>query len=180
MAAKGKRMHNFGPASSDETIVFGSARPGYDSHSVSRRKVEEWVEFMKRRGIERVCCLLAREQLAYYEDLLGVYGDRFGSGNVCWAPINDFQLAEGTLLTEKILPFLASTADRKERVVVHCSAGIGRTGHVLAAWLVHRRGFSPREAINTIETMGRNPYEAQGRCPLGQIELCALLQTCKT
>ncbi|MEW6495955.1 MAG: protein phosphatase, partial [Cyanobacteriota bacterium] len=46
------------------------------------------------------------------------------------------------------------------KVVVHCSGGIGRTGHVLAAWLASARGFSNNAAIAAVRKTGRNPYEA--------------------
>lgn len=40
-------------------------------------------------------------------------------------------------LTGKILPFLLEADKQSEKVVVHCSGGVGRTGLVLAAWLVY-------------------------------------------
>ncbi|MEK0178332.1 hypothetical protein [Microcoleus anatoxicus] len=48
----------------------------------------------------------------------------------------DFELVDRDILLDRILPFLASANSRGERVVFHCAGGIGRTGQVLAAWLV--------------------------------------------
>jgi len=63
-------------------------------------------------------------------------------------------------LNEKILPFLAESEDKQMPVVAHCSGGIGRTGHVLAAWLVRRRGLSVEAAVDAVGSTGRNPREA--------------------
>jgi protein-tyrosine phosphatase len=43
---------------------------------------------------------------------------------------------------------------------VHCSGGSGRTGHILAAWLVHHRGLSVDDALDAVISTGRNPWEA--------------------
>jgi len=139
-------MYKFSAASESEPIVFGSARPGY-----SNKQVNEWIEFMQRQQIKRVCCLLPEAQLVRYTNLLDVYRQTFGVDQVCWAPIEDFYYADPDLLIRQILPF---------RVVVHCSGGIGRTGHILAAWLVAGRGFSPQAAIAAVKQTGRNPHEA--------------------
>ena len=148
-------MYKFGAASPDELIVFGAARPGYDDRSVRR-----WIDFIKQQEIQYICCLLTDRQLDRYSNLLDIYRQEFGADRVCWAPIEDFQLCELSMLTGQILPFLA-TADRyHQKVVVHCSGGIGRTGHVLAAWLVFRSNYSNRSAIFTVIKTGRNPYEA--------------------
>ena len=148
-------MYKFAAAWENESIVFGAAKPGYSSPQVL-----DWVEFMKCHSIKRVCCLLSAQQLAHYSNLLGTYQQHFGTNHVCWSPIEDFHLADTQTLKKKILPFLAQSELQGEKVVVHCSGGIGRTGHVLTAWLVSGRGLSNVAAIAAVKRTGRNPYEA--------------------
>jgi protein-tyrosine phosphatase len=173
-------MYKFSAASENELIVFGSARPGY-----SNEKVNEWIEFMQSQEIKRVCCLLPESQLDRYANLLDVYRQTFGIDQVCWAPIEDFHFAEPDLLIHQILPFLATANQKNEKVVVHCSGGVGRTGHVLAAWLVAGRGLSNTAAIAVVKRTGKNPYEAilaapfKGRNPWKvAAELDLLLDEC--
>ncbi|PIG92163.1 dual specificity protein phosphatase family protein [Gloeocapsopsis sp. IPPAS B-1203] len=153
-------MYKFASASEDEPIVFGSARPGY-----CNEQVKEWIEFMQHQDIKRVCCLLPESQLTRYSHLLDVYRQTFGIDQVCWTPIEDFHFADAEILIRQILPFLAAANQNHEKVVVHCSGGVGRTGHVLAAWLVAGRGFSNKAAIATVKQTGKNPYEAVVAAP---------------
>jgi protein-tyrosine phosphatase len=112
---------------------------------------------MQSQGISRVCCLLSVPQLNRYADLLCVYRQYFGSDSVYWAPIEDFQAVDREVLIHQMLPFL-SLADRQSaRVVVHCAGGVGRTGQILAAWLIAGRGCSRELAIATVKQSGRNP-----------------------
>lgn len=173
-------MYKFAPASDNESVVFGSARPRY-----SHEQVKKWVEFMQAQGIQRVCCLLTESHLRRYDRLLDVYRQAFGSDRISWAPVEDFQLVDRGMAVHQILPFLAAAEQSRERVVVHCSGGIGRTGHVLAAWLVAGRGFSSHSAITAVKATGRNPYEAvimapfKGRNPWRVAsELHSLLDDC--
>jgi protein-tyrosine phosphatase len=173
-------MYKFAAASENEHIVFGSARPGY-----SNKQVNEWIEFMQNQGIQRVCCLLPETQLNHYSDLLGTYQKVFGIDQVCWAPTEDFSFATLETLTHDILPFLAIAQQQNQKVVVHCSGGIGRTGHILAAWLVFGHGLSSQHAIATVKKTGKNPHEAviaapfKGRNP-GKVaaKLNTLLDDC--
>ena len=175
------KIYKFAPAWENEQVVFGAARPGYTNN-----KVQDWIEFMKYQDIKRVCCLLPDQQLAYYSELLSTYKQEFGNQLVCWAPIADFHLSDLETLTQKILPFLSEADKQNEKVVVHCSGGIGRTGHVLAAWLVSVRGLSNQAAIAAVKRTGRNPYEAaiaavlKGRNPWKVVkELDVLLNDCR-
>ena len=152
---------NFVPAFEEERFVFGAQRPGFDSRAVGPETVMEWVSFMKGQGIERVCCLLPDNQLVYYtEDLLKTYDREFGRDNVLWAPVPDFHLCDIGLLKEKIFPFFDESVAREEPVVLHCSKGTGRTGHILAAWLVYKHHLTVDEALESVIDMGRNPYAA--------------------
>ena len=170
----------FKSASRDEDIVYGSERPGYPKESVGHDLVMDWIQFMKDRGIKRVCCLLTKAQLNYYdEDLLRIYRQEFGEGNVCWAPVEDYHLSDVHTLTKKILPFLTDSDAKKQPVVVHCAGGMGRTGHVLAAWLHFGRQYEIEQALLEVRRMDRNPYEAVKYGGATMEQLHGLLRECR-
>ena len=153
-------MYKFSAATAGESVVFGAARPGYTCE-----RVREWIEFMQSQRISRVCCLLSESQLNRYSDLLNVYRQSFGHAAICWAPIEDFQIVDRQVLITQILPFLSLADRQSERVVVHCAGGVGRTGQILAAWLIAGRGCSHQLAIATVKQSGRNPDEAAIAAP---------------
>ena len=178
---KSNSLYKFAPAAEGETIIFGAARPGHSIEDIDR-----WIKFMRYQNIKSICCLLSTSQLNYYVNLLEIYQQEFGLDRVCWAPIEDFQLVGCEVLIQQILPFLAISNQRSERVGVHCSGGIGRTGHILAAWMVAGRSLSNLEAIAAVRKTGRNPYESaifapfKGRNPWKVIrELNILLDNCR-
>jgi protein-tyrosine phosphatase len=175
------RAHRFGPASPEEQVVFGANRPGYPAGpGAGAEKVEEWVSFMKGQGIVRVCCLLTEGQFAYYAcDLLNAYRQSFGVGNVIHVEVEDFHLCERERLIGEIMPFLKESDALERPVVVHCSGGSGRTGHVLAAWLVGGRGYGVVEALGAVWEMGRNPWEALEHRHASQEDLRLLLEACR-
>jgi protein-tyrosine phosphatase len=175
-------MYKFSPASIQETIVYGAARPDYGT-----QQVNDWIHFMQHHHIKRVCCLLSNSQIRLYRSsLLAHYQQAFSHQNLCWAPIEDFCLVERDMLFQKILPFISQANQQQQKVVVHCAGGIGRTGQVLAAWLVAQRDFSAQAAIKAVKQSGRNPHEAviaaplRGRNPLAAYsELNRLLAACR-
>ena len=176
-----RSTYNFGPASPDEQIVFGANRPGYhseDPEKVPESEVEAWIAAMISEQINRVVCLLHDEQLAFYTSvpggLLARYRHAFGQENVLHARVEDYHLIDTSDL-ERVIDFLLRSEASGTRVVVHCSGGSGRTGHVLAAWLVHGRGHDVREALR-IASQARNPREAVNCGNATEAELIGLLQ----
>ena len=158
--------YRFWPASPEDLIVYGAQGPSND--------VEEWISFMQRQGIERVCCLQLERP-----DLGTIYETGFGKDNVKDAPIEDLHLSSLSTLRRIILPFLQDSYVQNRRVVVHCAGGKGRTGHVLAAWLVFHNDLLPAEAISVVEQTGRDPREAVRVKNATEAELLNLLRECK-
>lgn len=156
--------YNFGPAAPDEKIAYGAAMAGLIHTSpIPDEIVTKWMRAMNKHGIQRVCCLLPSPQLSNYQsNLLNQYGDFFGASNVCYAPIPDFHLSDAHTLLEIILPFLVFSDQSGMPTVVHCAGGVGRTGHILAAWLVYGRKYTPLNALTAVTSTAatRNPYEA--------------------
>jgi protein-tyrosine phosphatase len=167
-------MFNFGPASPDEINVFGAAKPGGTQEDVNR-----WLEFMTRNGISRVVCLMHQDELGSKvpANLIDTYYSHFDKSNVLHSGISDFQLASQEQ-AHNISIFLADGCRHYHKTVVHCSAGMGRTGHVLACWLVAGRGHVPNEAINLVKSVkgvSRNPRES-GEDIVSLLEECRLMK----
>lgn len=164
----------FGPACENERIVFGAQRPGFDTASV-----KDWISYMKAQGIKRVCCLLPEGELKdYQENLLSTYCSEFGQDNIHSAPVEDLHMINPVLL-KKVLRFLQESDKSKKPVVVHCAGGLGRTGHVLSAWLMFGGGFSVAEALSAVENSGRQPCQAVTHGNATEKQLHDLLQSCQ-
>jgi len=166
---------HFGPAQRGEVTAYGARTP-----DASLAGILEWTDFMRARGVSRVCCLLDAGQLGGFPvNLEAEYKRLFGATCVLMEPIADYHLCSRQALRGNILPFLRTADSGSERAVIHCWGGNGRTGHVLAAWLVAARGRSPLEAITTVEAGGRLPQEAVLAGNATFDELIELLASCE-
>ncbi len=155
-------MTNFGRIAPGEP-VFGVCRPGHLGADL-----ETWTEILESAGVRSVVCLLSEPEARRYR-LPDAYADRFETTH---APIRDRHLPSARVL-ETALGAIRDAETHESGCVLHCNAGLGRTGIVSAAWLTRERGYEPHVAIETVENAGRSPREAV-RC--GNATMAELLE----
>jgi protein tyrosine/serine phosphatase len=111
-----------------------SHRPGRSTDGdvqAQREAVQEWVEGVRAEGIRSIICLLGHEQLCLYgcleDGLLGFYrasGFELEHVNVEDAQWPPLQPAHVEQVWQAFLHL-------PKPVLVHCSAGLWRTGHAV-------------------------------------------------
>ena len=114
-----------------ENNLARSSRPGYGGEKgqpVPKSEVDDWMMEAKELGIVSIICLLGEDQLNFYDELPGglvSYYRSFGFA-VEHVPALDHQ---DPPLTDNHLERIWSAYQSLEKpVLIHCSAGIDRTG----------------------------------------------------
>lgn len=116
-------------------VLARSSRPGYAGEGgvpVTADEVDRWLGEARALGVRSILCLLADDQLAYYtalpSGLLGRYrSSGFAVGHV---PVRDLQTPP---LSSHEVNEVGRIFDALPKpVLVHCSAGIDRTGAAIA------------------------------------------------
>ena len=106
-------------------------RPGYSGErgrSVSAAAIDDWLEEHKVMGIRSIICLLADGQLQFYENALGGLLTRYREAGfeVGHVPALDHQ--HPPLTQQHLKEIWHAYQSLSKPVLVHCSAGIDRTG----------------------------------------------------
>lgn len=81
------------------------------------------------------------------ENLIHIY--RRHSGTYLKIPIQEHSKPSLIQLIEAV-NFIQERNNSGEAVLVHCLAGLGRTGTVLACYLIKKQGMQPEEAIDLV------------------------------
>ena len=108
-----------------------SSRPGYGGERgqpVPKSEVDAWMKEAKELGIASIICLLAEDQLTLYDELPGglvSYYRSFGFA-VEHVPAMDHQ--QPPLSDDHLERIWSAYQSLEKPVLIHCSAGIDRTG----------------------------------------------------
>lgn len=115
-------------------LIFKSARPGYpmgNGSPITKEAVRNTVQAWADGGITDVFILLTDgEQLFYYETLLeSLYQPFVATHSFPIPDMKPMRLGMALVLVEKAYHILRG--EEKRKILIHCSAGIGRTNMAL-------------------------------------------------
>ena len=112
-----------------------SPRPGYRGERgapVPKETVDAWLAGLAAMGVRSIICLLAEDQLGFYAELpgglVGYY--RAAGFAVAHVPVRDHR--EPPLAPEHLDEIWRAYRSLSRPVLIHCSAGVDRTGRAVA------------------------------------------------
>ena len=119
-------------------LLAKSPRPGYPGREgTSKEVVDEWIEDVRAMGVRSIICFLSDHQLAFYSDLpsglIQYYRD--AGFDVAHIPEDDYK--SPPLSEEGVRESVAAFERLEKPVLVHCSAGLARTGMAIDAILIN-------------------------------------------
>ncbi len=117
-------------------LLAKSPRPGYPGREgTSKEVVDEWIENVRAMEVRSIICFLSDHQLAFYSDLpsglIQYYRD--AGFDVAHIPEDDYK--SPPLSEEGVREAVASFERLQKPALVHCSAGLARTGMAIDAIL---------------------------------------------
>lgn len=124
----------------------------------------DWSAFeaqARRRGLAEVVCLTPLAEMA---QLSPAYHAAVSAGDVSFRwrhlPMRNFGVPEDAQSFRQQVLQIAAALQAGDAVLLHCAAGIGRTG-TTAACVLKALGLPPDKALQHVRDAGSNPENAQ-------------------
>lgn len=126
-------------------------------------RFEPWPQFLaqaEKAGLQRVVCLTPREEMA---QLSPAYYAAVVNGRVPFRwqllPMPNFGVPDDAPQFRDQIAHLAQGLCAGESVLLHCAAGMGRTGSA-AACVLKALGLNTQQALERVRQAGSNPQNA--------------------
>jgi len=127
-------------------------------------RFDPWSVFVQdaaRTGLGLVVCLAPRSELA---ELSPEYQAALVRGGLPWrwmnVPMRNFGLPEEPAAFRRDIASIAQELRNGQSVLLHCAAGLGRTGSA-AACLLKSLGVDEEAALQRVRAAGSNPQNAE-------------------
>ena len=127
-------------------------------------RFQPWTAFeaaARARALRLVVCLTAREEI---EELSPAYHVAVSQGTLPFrwlhVPMRNFGLPEDPAAFRDSVQQVADALRAGQTVMLHCAAGLGRTGST-AACVLKALGLDTDEALQRVRDAGSNPQNAK-------------------
>ena len=124
---------SYGPEWVIEGILARSSRPGYPAEAVPIETIDSWIGRVREMGVNSVICFLAEEQLDFYPGASGGLLGRYIESDLVVLHLPEKDHLRPALSDENLSKAVSGFAELQKPVLVHCSAGIDRTGLAIRA-----------------------------------------------
>ncbi|MEO8655219.1 MAG: tyrosine-protein phosphatase [Ramlibacter sp.] len=144
-------------------VILPTAVPGLLWLGAMPGRFEPWSAFesrAERAALGLVVCLTPRSELA---ELSPAYHAAVTQGDVPFRwlnlPMRNFGLPEDRAAFERGVRQIVQALEQGDAVMLHCAAGMGRTGST-AACVLKVLGLDTQEALQRVRDAGSNPQSA--------------------